>query len=198
MATSVSICNMALGRIGITRQIANLTTENSQEAVTCRLYYDDAVRFVLEDYPWPFATKYRSLGLVESAPNSDWQYSYRYPSDGVFIRRIVTDAGRVDHEPMPFKVGLDDEGKVVYTDQPDAVVEYTKLETAESRFTPAFVETLSWKIAADIAPSLSRVASAQQTCLAMYQRMIAKARERVANESQQSEPPDSEFVRARA
>lgn len=198
MATSVSICNMALGRIGITRQIANLATENSQEAVTCRLYYDDAVRFVLEDYPWPFATAYRELGLVEESPNSDWLYAYRYPSDGVFIRRIVTDAGRVDFDPMPFRVGLDDDGKLVYTDQPDAVVEYTKLVTDESKFTPAFVEALSWKIASDVAPALSRVASAQQTCPAMYQRVISTARERVANESQQSEPPDSEFVRARA
>src|SRR5512146_1689119 len=100
--TDIQICNMALGHIGVTKFIAALT-DRSNEANVCNLYYEQARDFVLEDLPWPFATRYISLGLVTdftalTIPH-DWSYAYRYPSDCVFARRLVTTIGRTDPNP---------------------------------------------------------------------------------------------------
>ena len=196
MSTSATICNVALGHIGVTRQISSLT-QQTQEAVTCNLYFDQAVEATLRDYAWPFARKYRALGLVATEPNSDWLYAYRYPSDCVRARRIVTNGGRLDQNPPPFDLGIDDQGRLIFTDQPDATLEYTVRVTDPSLFDGLFAEAFSWRMAAFLAPSLGRVQGAQNTALQMYARAIAEARTTAANESQQDHAMDSEFVQAR-
>src|SRR5690606_25121463 len=104
-----SIVNRALARIGSSKQIANVETENSREAISARLVFDDERDYVLRDFPWPFATAYRTLALVSEAPNGDWGYAYRYPSDCLYVRRIVGALGRRDPDPPPFRVGVDEQ-----------------------------------------------------------------------------------------
>jgi hypothetical protein len=61
---SVKIMNKALSYIGISKQIGNILTELSVEAVTARLHYSDDASATLRDYPWAFATRYELLTLV--------------------------------------------------------------------------------------------------------------------------------------
>lgn len=87
MSSSTEISNMALSHLAISREIAALDTERSQEAQACRRFYETVRKTVLRDYPWPFATKFATLALVEDDPNSEWDFSYRYPSDCLNARR---------------------------------------------------------------------------------------------------------------
>ena len=91
MASSTTeIANLALGHLGIGKDIANLDTESSQEAKAMRRYYDICRRTVLQEFTWPFATKFVTLGLVEEDPTDaeEWAFSYRYPADCLFLRRL--------------------------------------------------------------------------------------------------------------
>lgn len=52
------VVNIALSRIGITQQIANIGTDATAEASQARLFYAADVEATLRDFPWPFATRY--------------------------------------------------------------------------------------------------------------------------------------------
>lgn len=194
--TDIQICNMALGHLGHTKFIASLT-EPSLAADLCELYYEPARDFVLEDFPWPFATKYVTLGLVEEDPNDDWTYSYRYPDDCVYARRIVNALGRTNPNPPPFKVGADADGRLIYTDEEDAILEYTKLVTDTNLFPAVFAMAHSWYLASLIAPGLAKDKKQALNCLQIYSVVKGTAEARQLNEQQQSVEPESEAIRSR-
>src|SRR5688500_18089987 len=97
--SEIGICNLALRRIGVRKVITDLGGE-SEEEIAANACYDHARDTVLDMFPWPFAMKYVMLDLVEdfSEDTSDeiheWGYSYRYPTDCLKLRRIVTGVGR--------------------------------------------------------------------------------------------------------
>ena len=194
--TDVKICNLALLHAGSTKFIDALT-EQSDEAEVCSLSYEQARDFVLEDYPWPFATRYAALGLVEATPNDDWDFSYRYPSDCVFARRLVSSLGRRDPNPPPFRIGSDDTARLLYTNQEDAVLEYTMRVVDPILFTSKFGEAVSWYLAGLIAPGLSKNLKFANSMFQMYDIVKNRAEAHSGNEQQQTPEPDSEFIRAR-
>jgi hypothetical protein len=202
VASKTQIANMALGRIGVKQLINNVETERSQAAINVRTFFDDDVAYVLRDFPWPWARTYVNLALVGGtstvAVNNDWQYSYRYPSDCVFARRLVVETvGRQNANPPPFKLGRDTQGRLIFTDEVDAQLEYTVLITDPAEFDAIFVSMLAWKLGSNLAPSMSRVKDMAETCMAMYEIDKTKAEAIALNEGQQDLPLESEFVRAR-
>lgn len=193
--SKVAICNFALGYVGASRQISSLT-ESSQEAVNCNLHYDQARKELLKEMTWPFATRYRILGMVEQDPTVEWGYSYRYPSNCLRVRRILTGT-RNDPEPPPFVIGSDDDGLLIYCDIEDAQIEYTVDEEDPLRFDALFADALAWKIGYKIAPSLGRMKGATERCDKMYLVSLSIAKAESANETQRTESPDAEAIRAR-
>ena len=95
MASKTQIVNIAMARIGASKQLANVDTDTSREAIMARARSSMTMKFVLRDFPWPWATSYADLAVVAGSTttraNRDWQYSYRYPSDCLYVRRLVVD-----------------------------------------------------------------------------------------------------------
>ena len=85
----MDIWNTALSHLGISKEVASVD-ESSAEAKACRRFYDTTIKAVLKDYSWPFASKIATLNLITANPNDEWAYSYRYPSDCLFFRRILS------------------------------------------------------------------------------------------------------------
>jgi hypothetical protein len=202
MASKTQIANMALSRIGVSKLIANVATETSREAIQSRLLMDEDIRYVLRDFPWPWATQYATLALVAGTSSenavSDWRYAYRYPTDCLFARRIVIPTvGRRDANPPPFRIGRDSQGKLIYTDEEDAELEFTADITSTEEFDALFVSMLAWKHGAALAPSLSRIKGMAESAMQMYELDKAKAQSRALNEGQQSEPIEAEAISAR-
>jgi hypothetical protein len=202
MSSRTQIANLAYTRIGVTKQIANVDTERSPEAIAAKLIFEDERDYCLRDFPWPWATAYQTLGLVAGAPsapvNTDWRYAYRYPSDCVFARRILSGRGRNDPNPIPFRIGRDEQGRLIYTNQEDAQLEYTARVEAIEEFDALFVSMLAWKMGASLSPGRSRIKGITEKCMDMYELDKSKAQSRALNEAQQDEPAESEAVRARA
>lgn len=87
---STIVINMALSRIGISKQLTSTTlnTEVSPEATVARLHYDEDVRAILRDFPWPFATRYEVLTAVagpaiEQDTVQAWVSTVAYPRGSV-------------------------------------------------------------------------------------------------------------------
>lgn len=200
MASKTEICNLSLSHIGVGKEIADLDTEDSQEANACRRFYDIARDTVFRDYPWPFTTKMAMLGLVEENPTVEWRYSYSYPPDCLRARRILSGVRNDNRQSrVPYRIVKGDSGLLIYTDERDACLEYSAREEDVLRYPPDFINALSLRLAAYIAPRLTRgdQTGLGQRALELYLFEMARARASAHIEEQAEELPDSEFIRFR-
>lgn len=204
MASSTEIANLALSHVATGKEIANLDTEKSSEANVCRRFYSQIRDEVLRDFAWPFATKFASLSLVLSEPpevNGEWGYSYRYPSDCLFFRRIPS-GNRNDSRRMrvPYRMGQDSQGQLIYCDVQNATGEYTVRIEDPLRFPPDFVQALALKLAFYIAPRVTAGDPFKMgdRALKLYMMMIETAKASSKNEEQVDEEQDSAFILERS
>lgn len=202
MATRTEIANLALSHLGIGKEIANLDNEKSQEAVTMRRFYDQTRDAVLRDFPWSFATRFGALALVAAPPTetSEWDYSYRYPTDCLMLRRIQTDV-RIDtnQSRIVFKTGRDSQGQLIYTDEANAKVEYTFREEDPSRYPADFILAFSLRLAHYAAPRLTGGDPFKlgNRAIQLYLQEISMAQASSGNETVPDQVPDAEAIRAR-
>lgn len=198
--TKVTICNTALSRIGISSFINSLE-EASVEASACNVVYDQCVDRLLREFHWSFAQSYETLALVadEAATpwKTDWAFRYRYPSNAIAIRRIVTSLGRQESVAAPYAIGLDDDGKLIYTDVELAVAEITRRVSDTSLFDPTFSSALSWIIAAEICMPLSAADGLRKQAMQGYALDLEIAKRISANEGQTTRDIDTELINAR-
>ncbi len=200
--SQAAICNMALGHLGVTREITNLTTDTGEEARVCRLYYNRALEYTLRKAPWPFAIRVVAPSLVDEDPTIEWAFSYRYPTNAVLIRRIPTGtrnpslSGRVE-----FDIIGDDSGRLILCDveEADMEIEYVKNVTDPSIYSPDFILAFSYLLAFYIAPKLSRGDrdGLGARAFQMWGMLVGEAQATFANEKQLPPPRDSDIIEAR-
>ncbi len=156
MAAEVDIYNMALGHLGVSQTVAS-TTEKTAEATACRRFYDNCRDALLRAGGFAFSRKFKALGLVEADPTEEWDFSYRYPNDALFLRRILSGA-RNDSEKsiVPYLIGQDDAGLLLYCDLDAVTIEYTSKCENTAIFPADFVRALSYFLASTIGPSVSK------------------------------------------
>jgi hypothetical protein len=201
MASKTAICNLALSNLGISQFIidVDLPSEKSNQARTCRLWYDQCVQFALEDFDWNFARKRIPLAEIDTTPPSVWAKVYAYPSNCAAARYIEVPGNRrptID-ERIPFEVASEtniDGGdyKVIYTDVVQPVLVYTKLITDPNQFDAQFVMALSWLLAANIAMPLSVKPSLGAQAAANYQASKQTAIVKHFTEEEEGADPPSE------
>jgi hypothetical protein len=197
--TKTQIANIALSNLGNGKDINNVDTDTSAEARAVRTYWDMAVDVALKAWNWPFATAFVELGLVEENPNIEWCYSYRYPSDCINARRIVSGNPRENSSSLvPYMISSDTQGALIFTNKADASLEYTTRIRPYSMWTHDFVLAFSAQLAFFMAPRLTSRESGQQQALAgMFASYVQQARANAYNEMQSSQPPEAESIRAR-
>jgi len=201
MASKTELANMAISHLGIGKEIANLDTEVSQEAQACRRYFDATIEAVLSDYDWPFASKEVVLNLIVANPTLEWDFSYRYPTDCIRLRRIKSGIRQdTSSSRVPFKIMYDPTGKILYTDKENAEVEYTLRLTDPTVFTAEFSIAFSFRLAAYIAPRLTGgdPFKMKNEMLQQYFLELGNAKSRSMNEERSDPPGDSEFITARS
>lgn len=201
MASDVEICNLALTHLGYGKEIA-LLTESSAEARACRRVFSTLRDALLRDHWWPWATKFVTLAMVEQDPNSEWDYSYRYPADCLKFRRILPGSGLrsvAAEDKVPFRLGRDDSGLLIFSDKVDAEGEYTQRVTDTLRYPGDFANALSFRIASAIAPTITGgdPFKNRAQCYQLYDIELQKAKANAANEEQPDEEPASSLERAR-
>ena len=200
MASITDICNMAISHLGISKDIANVSTEQSAEAKACRRFLDIARETVLKDYNWPFATKMATLNLVEEDPNDEWAYSYRYPSDCLYARRILSGfRDDTDLTRIPYKITQDSTGILIYCDTENAILEYTLNTENVDLFSSDFKVALSYRLAHYIAPRITAgdPFGLGDKALQKYVLEIQRASANAFNEDKSSLPLTTDSISAR-
>ena len=155
-ASDTEIANLALSHLGSGKNISNLD-EQSQEARAAKQFLSISRDTTLRDFAWPFATKRVCLSLVEETPNTEWGFSYRYPSDAIKLVRIVSGIRNENHQiRIPYKIESDDDGLIMFTDQRDAEIQYTFRQDDVVRFPVDFAIAMSFRLAAYMVPRISK------------------------------------------
>ena len=199
MASETEICNMALSHLGTGKEI-NIRTESSEEAAACRRFYKTARDSVLEDFPQPFSKTYTTLNLIQEKPNKEWDYLYRYPVNCLKIRRILTgSAWEVQESKIPYQISSDTAGKLIYTNEPEAQIEFTRRVEIPALHTNAFNLALSFRLAAYVAPRLTQgdPTKIKNDMIFMYQAELGNARSNSINEEEPYMEPESSLIRTR-
>lgn len=200
MSSRTEIANLAISHLGQGKEIANIDSERSAEAATMRRYFDIVVENTLKDFDYSFSNVTEVLNLVEESPNDEWAYSYRFPTDCIKPLRILSGIRNDSRQSrIPYKIGKDSVGKLIYCDTEDAELEYTQRVTDTSRYPADFVLAVSFLLAAMAAPRLlgEDPFKMGQRALEMYTAFKGKAEVADANDDQQEEPPEAEAIRAR-
>lgn len=213
MATSrTHLANMALRHVGVSQTLADVdnASDRSAAARACRDFIDQAREEVLRDFDWPFARRVSAsagLALIEEDPSSEWQYSYRLPSDAVAVRRIINGStSRVETlaTRIPFEMLADDDGAILYTDyvsstgDPLRVVYTTRVESVP-RWPVDVAQSWALLLAGYIAPSITEGDELKlgERALAKYNWRLQRAMVNAANESVPDQPGDGTLVTSR-
>ena len=191
---------MAISHLGIGKEIANVETEQSEEANACRRFYEESKEATLSDLDWTFATSFAVLNLITVNPSAEWNFSYRYPVDCINIRRILsglrddTQASRI-----PFKLLKDNQGLIIYTDKELAEIEYTDNVVNTELFSSEFNLALSFRLASLIAPRLTGgdPFKMKAEMLNQYTLEMSKAKKKNLNEEVSDRQRESEFITTR-
>lgn len=200
MPSKVEICNLALSHLAIGKEIANIETEKSEEAGAARRFYDITRDNVLRSFPWPFTTKVAVLGLVAKEPTSEWGYSYRYPTDCLYIRRILSTLRNDTRQTrVPYELAQDTAGILIFTDMDLAEIEYTAKSDNPQIYPSDFTLAFSYYLAFLMSPRLTGGDQFKlgEKAVGMYAAIISQAKSTGISEEQRDEEVDGEFIRTR-
>ena len=192
MASDVSICNLALSHIGTAT--INSLDDPTKEGRACKLHFAAVRDSVLREHPWNFATKREYLSLLNTTPVG-WSFAYAYPSDCLFARELWQQT-RLEN-PTPFETVRGTGGRVIVTNEQDAVLEYTSAVTDATQFDPLFVDALSYKLAAELAMPITRSVPISQAMLNLYLNRLQQAATMDSREGREDPEHPYTFLRAR-
>lgn len=170
MASSISICNMALGFLGQEPILNLLDPQNSQEQL-CAQYYDVARLAILEESQWAFAM--RRVVLEGEVVEPEWGYANAHPLPSDVIRVLFVGLQEDERQYTQFDWRLED-GNIV-TDQNKIFVRYTGDVTDTTRFSPLFVQCLAARLAADMCIAITENRALRNELYRVYEEKLQTA-----------------------
>lgn len=187
MASEITICNLALSRLG-ERPIQSLSPpDGSANADRCAQFYPAARDALLAMHPWSFALKRAPLAEMTNDA-TEWRFCYAVPSDCLKIVAVMPASATSDYDsaypfaapPYPYgspylpsrtfyqpsdyvREARDDGTAVIRTNAEGAMLRYVAYVTDVDRWTPLFNDALSVYLASNLAgPILKGDAGAKQ------------------------------------
>lgn len=202
MADQVEIYNMALDAMGSQSTVSS-PMETSAEAKALNRHWRPAIEQLLRAVHWNFAryqvaaTLLKDSTLGDSVP-SPWTYEYAYPSDCMLARFMMPSPSvpapstssipqMPSFTPVHFLIASDNDTNnnptnVLLTNQPQALLVYTRLIENPSLFDAEFTEGLRLYLAHRIAITLSGDKGLSKSNYEQAMISINQARARNGNE----------------
>jgi len=204
MASTVSICNLALGHLGADK--IDALSEASTEARACNRFYDQTLDALLAaGPPWRFARHEAVLAEVSGESGGRWAHAYALPVDLIRVREVrpadETAAGALlagdlqgGDNGQPYELF----GDRLLANLSPVSLRYIRRVDDPSKFPPLFVETLSWHLAARLAMPLTRDAGQRQAAFQMALQTQAAASAAEANDEWSGSSFVSDYEQVRA
>lgn len=199
MPSKTEICNLAIRRLGSTKEIQDFDTERSKEAAACRRLYPFSLSRMFRAFPWHFSIRIATLATLATNDWSDeWGYAYAIPTSAKKVLRIVSgNRNEAQDETIEFRVVGNDAQKILLTNQVNAKIEYTVEVSVIEIYPDDFISALAWLLAADLAPSIPNRIYTSRECMELFAMSLSAAQANAARERRQPVPPKSEFERSR-
>lgn len=199
------IANMAIGHCGISIAIGDLATENSNEAVQCRRFFDHCRDSLYRMKLWSFANNevaLADLGVTGTVYEDRWLYRYMYPNFAIRINSIINPAIRTPataDDKIPYEIAYnpDSGGKVILSDAEDAIAEYNHLIEDVTFWDADFAEADSLYLGMRIAPALKVDAGIIQEIRGQWQLFLDNTMSITDSEDQPDPEAPSEFETVR-
>lgn len=142
------------GTLGPNLNITDIDDEDDENAVAAKAIYAQVRNEVLIRWPWNDCREYADLGAeVTGLPMADWEYAFALPSDKIAV------VAQIDEENRKTEYECEVRGPYLFTsdysnsDGDSAYIDYIKLVTDASLYSPALVEAITTKWAAEMAPA---------------------------------------------
>ena len=178
MASEVDIANLALSRLADMANISIIDPpEGGTTAELVAQFLPIARDSMLQMHSWNFATKTSRLALLNEEP-VEWDFMYKAPTGMVRALYVRSEQVGADQD-FDYDVEVNSSGQqVILSNAPSAYLKYVESVSDTTRFSPLFVDALSWMLASHLAGPLIRGdlgRSAGQQCLKIAQTLIAQA-----------------------
>ncbi len=154
-SSRVSIVNLALSHLKTDPVVSIDPPDSDSKAASAGAkWYDQARRDVLEDHPWKFASKRRTLVSETASPDFEYSNAYQLPSDYIRVNRI----GENWRDPIE---DYEIEGDLILCNE-DAPLHLKYVWDIQdvTKFSPKFITALSYKLASFMAYEITGNAGA--------------------------------------
>jgi len=188
MATvKVEVCNLALSRCGSYGTVENIDTPTKNSEKICAKHWEISRQLALKTIMPNFAVSRRLLGRDAGVPAFGYAYQYSYPSDCLKILGI----GNAEDKSKDYVIEAGSDGnQYIMTDLYDEdlsalPIRFISDVSDVSRFSPEFVDELSWFLAFNINMELTQDVQKQ----AYFDRLVAQKKNESMALNAQENPP---------
>lgn len=171
MDSPVAICNAALGWVG-EQPISALDEEAAAESVAAQLCFQNygaAVRAVLEERAWTFATGWEELAPAAAAPASP-EFSKQFLLPPQVLRVLQCDDGS-----GTFDLEWKREGQYILADCATLRVRAIRLVEDPKLWTGNFALAVAYRLASVLAIPLAENRALQADLVQLYRAQVAQA-----------------------
>lgn len=206
MSSEVDICNLGLAHLGDEATVSSINPpEGSAQAAHCSRFYPMARDSLLEMHNWGFATRRAVLAQLTN-DRAEWLFAYALPSSTLKVLSVLP-PGATDeliasgaYAPQRYTLASAASGKVLYTNQENAILLYTVAVSDTTQFSPLFKLTLSWYVASMLAgPVLKGDVGAAEAkrCMQMVGAYLKQAKESDSNQRNVRPAPSVPWIAGR-
>lgn len=174
MASVVDIVNLALARLGDSATVSSINPpEGSAQAEQAKRFYPIARDNLLELHPWNFATKRISLAATNDVAPDTWQFTYSMPANYIRALAVYPEQTNSEADQQPFIIETNQSGQLIlFTNVENATLKYISLITDTTKFSPLFVNALSFMLASYLAGSLIKGDAGMKVSEGMYNKAM--------------------------
>lgn len=193
MTTKADICNLALATLGERQTVASITPpDGSPRAGDCARWYPVALKAILEEHDWSFATtKVVPVQFADLDTETwGWSYAYAVPADCVKVSAL-TDAASSLRRPLRFEKSFYKNGEAIFCNSSKPILTYVAYVDHPSRYPSYFIQALATLLAAYLVGPVRREDSASQVSLRLmqaYREQLALAKSRDSENSVSRHP----------
>ncbi len=167
MASVVDICNSALNILGCNTIIS--LTENSKNARLCNQRYEPVRDAVFREHPWNCLLKRVELAKDTVAPVFEYSNAYTLPAD--CLRVLQSENSNLSNNER-FRI----EGRKLLSDEDTIKILYVAKITDTTEYDTSLIETLSARLAAELAYPITQSSGLMDRMFTLYQTKLKDAR----------------------